>query len=143
MAKTTKTDETETRMDDGTSQMKAEAKATPKPTKPISWRQRADQLFLQRMGPRAQRLDPATLAEEAEKRAEYLIAAIEGTRTGRSNYPSSTIEDYEFELQALRNNAWYPGLRRRKQARPSGYNFNVLSVPDPAEAKVDQMLTDE
>jgi len=140
----------DTKSNPASDEVKTDSKAKPnKPeAKKPSWRDKAANLLTARRGHRVA-IDAETLKTMAEKRGEMLTARLEAARKGRTIYPSSTIKQFEFELQAIIAGNWAPGITRpkNKEFDKMFYQVNVLGSPEKGQVddpgRVDALLTGE
>lgn len=127
---------------------KTDSKTKPSVAKNPSWRDKAANLLTAKRGRRVA-IDATTLQKLAEKRGELLTARLQAAQKGRTVYPSSTIKQYEFELQAILAGNWAPGIIRpkNKEFDKMFYQVGALGTPDKGQvddpARVDALLTGE
>lgn len=131
---------------------KTDSKTKQAPAKPeakkLSWRDKAANLLTAKRGRRVA-IDAETLQKLAEKRGALLTARLQAAQKGRTAYPSSTIKQYEFELQAILAGNWAPGIMRpkNKEFDKMFYQVGALGTPDKGQVddptRVDALLTGE
>lgn len=113
----------------------------------VSWRSKAARLLASRRSG-IRNLDPAKFKARGEERGTLLTHRLEAATSGRTTYPPNVVRQWEFELQAIMNGTWTPGMERPKNKEFDKLFYSVSALGpskgERAEAeRLDELITTE
>lgn len=116
---------------------------TAKPKKQ-GWREKAVGMLTQRRTG-GKTISQAQIKDLAEKRGGLLTAQLSAARSGRTQRPSNRVKDMEFELNAIINGTWTPGMKRPNNKEITEAMRSIYAIgqtqSSPDAARLDSLIT--